>query len=121
MRPELLVEGQVAYHALARSADSLIGVEIDLFIFETPPQPFDKDVVAPASGPIHTDLNVVSLQEPRKLLAGELAALIRVEDRRGPYRVSASCTASMQKSVVNVLDSRHANTRRLAQFRIAQR
>jgi hypothetical protein len=35
--------------------------------------------------------------------------------------IISSCTASRQKSVVSVLDSRHANTRRLAQSMIAQR
>ena len=45
-------------------------------------------------------------QEPRELLAGELASLIGIEDGRGSYRVIASCTASRQKSVVSVLDNR---------------
>ncbi len=82
MRPELIIEGQIAAHPLVGVADSLVGVQIDLFIFETPPQPFDEDIVPPPPRPIHTDLNAVSLQESRKLLAGELAALIGVEDLR---------------------------------------
>ncbi len=80
MRPDLVIEGHVARHPLLGSADRLIGMEIHLFVFETPPQPFDEHVVAPAPGPIHTDLDSVRLQESRKLLAGELAALIRIED-----------------------------------------
>jgi hypothetical protein len=60
-------------------------------------------------------------QESRELLAGELAALVRVEDVRILVAASASWTASMQKSVVRVFDSRHATTRRLAQSRTAKR
>lgn len=63
-------------------ADEPIGMKIDLFIFEAPPQPFYEHIVPPTPGPIHTDRNVVSLQEPRKFLAGELTALIRAEDLR---------------------------------------
>ncbi len=57
-----------------------IGVEIDFFIFETSPQPFHEHVVAPTPDSIHADLNVMRFQEPRKLLARKLAALIRIED-----------------------------------------
>ncbi len=82
MRPDLIVNGQIACHTRARSADGLIGVEIDLFIFKTPPQPFDKDVVPPAARPIHTDLNLVVVQESGEFLARELTALIRIDDLR---------------------------------------
>ena len=80
MRPELIVEGHVARHPLLGVEDGLVGMEVDLFIFEAPPQPFDEDVVAPASRPIHTDLNSVLFQQPGECLARELAALIGVED-----------------------------------------
>jgi len=54
MRPDLIAESQVAGHAFPRSNDGLIGVEIDVFIFGTPPQPFDEDIVPPAPRPIPT-------------------------------------------------------------------
>lgn len=57
-------------------------MEISLFILETPPQPFDEDVVPPASRPIHTDLNPVVVQEPGEFLARELTTLISIEDLR---------------------------------------
>ena len=62
--------------------DGLVGGEIDLSYSEAPPQPFCEDIVPPAPSTIHTDLNPVSLQESRNLLAGELAALTHVEDLR---------------------------------------
>lgn len=61
-------------------ANGLVGVEIDLFVFEAPPQPLDEDIVSPASCPIPVDLNPVGSQEPGELLVGELTTLIRVED-----------------------------------------
>lgn len=51
----------------------------------------------------------------------KLTPLIGVEELGVPEQLMASCTASTQKSVVNVLESRHAHTRRLAQSRIAHR
>jgi hypothetical protein len=46
-------------------------MEIDLFIFETPPQPLDEDIVSPPPRPIHTDLNPVVFQAAGKFLARE--------------------------------------------------
>jgi hypothetical protein len=37
MRSLLVIEHQIAPHALLGVADGLIGMELDLFIFETPP------------------------------------------------------------------------------------
>jgi len=82
MRPELIIEGHGARDPLLSIVDGLVRIEMDLLIFETPPQPFDKDVVPPPPGPIHADLNPMSLQKPGEFLAGELTALIGVEDLR---------------------------------------
>lgn len=82
MRPDLIIEGQVARHALLGVVDGLVGMKIDLLILEAPPQPFNKDVVSPPSGPSHANLNPMSLQKPGEFLAGELTTLIRVEDLR---------------------------------------
>ncbi len=93
-------------------------MEINLFVVETSPQPFHKHIVPPPPGPIHAGLNPWVFENLSEFLAGELAALIRVEDL---WLTIASRTASTQKSVINVLDSRQANTRRLAQSRIVHR
>jgi hypothetical protein len=53
---------------------------------------------------------------------GELATLVAVLKISGaPYLVIASLRASIQKSVLMVLDSRHAMARRVARSRIATR
>ena len=76
----LVIECQVALQALVRGADGLVGVQIHLLVFDALPESFHEHVVAPAAFPVHADLNAVVFQEPRELLAGELAPLIGVED-----------------------------------------
>jgi|JI10StandDraft_1071094.scaffolds.fasta_scaffold32866_7 hypothetical protein len=61
MRPDLIIEGHVAGHPVLSVADRLIGMAIDFLIFETPPQPLDKDIVPPPPDSIHADLNSLSL------------------------------------------------------------
>ena len=82
MRPCLVVERQVPPHSLTGGADAVIGPQIHFLIFDAPPQPFHEYVIPPAAGAVHTDLDAMVFQESRELLAGELAALVRVEDVR---------------------------------------
>ena len=58
----------------------LICFQIYLLIFHCSPQPLDEQVVIVASFPIHTDFHSMLLQETDKRLAGELSALVGVED-----------------------------------------
>src|SRR4051794_22819957 len=62
--------------------DRLVRTEIDLFIFDRAPEPFDEHVVAPAPGTVHSDRDLPAAQHVQELGAGELAALIGVEDLR---------------------------------------
>jgi len=96
MRSGLIVEHQIALQALMRSADGVIRVQIDLLIFDALPESLDEHVISPAAFSVHADLNAVVGQEPRELLAGELAPLVGVEDLgaailhdRLPHRVEA--------------------------------
>jgi len=82
MRSSPIVERQIPFQPLLSRADGFKRMKIDLFRLETPPEPVDKDVGAPASSPIHTDLNPVVVQQSREFLARELAPLIGVEDLR---------------------------------------
>ena len=59
MRPDLIIKGHVAGYPDLGVVDRLIGMEIDLLIFETSPQPLDKDIVPPPPDSIHADLNVM--------------------------------------------------------------
>ena len=82
MRSVLVVERQVLPHSLTGGADAVIGPQIHLLVLHAPPQPFHEHVIPPAAGAVHTDLDAMVFQESRELLAGELAALVRVEDGR---------------------------------------
>src|SRR5271154_452035 len=60
----------------------LEGIEVDTFVFQRSPQPLDEDVVHPAATTIHRDPDVGILQGGGERKAGELRALIGVEDLR---------------------------------------
>src|SRR5439155_26882037 len=61
---------------------SRISVEVELFVFETAPQPLDKDVVHAAAFAVHADRDALPLQGTGKIVTGELAALVGIEDFR---------------------------------------
>src|SRR5205823_10911200 len=50
------------------------------FVLHGPPQALDEDVVVAAPASIHADLDPVIPQHLGKLVAGELRALISIED-----------------------------------------
>src|SRR5689334_16787287 len=54
--------------------------QVDPFVLHGPPQALDKDVVVAAPASIHADLDPVIPQHLGELLAGELRALIGIED-----------------------------------------
>src|SRR5665811_422533 len=83
MRSGLVIERQIPLQTLVRSPNGVVGVPRDLLVFEAFPESFYKHVIPPTPFSIHADLDAVVRQESRELLAGELAALIGVEDGRG--------------------------------------
>src|SRR5436190_18096136 len=52
----------------------------DLLVFEAAPQPLDEDVIHTAPLPVHADRDSVVLQSASEVVAGELAALVGIED-----------------------------------------
>ena len=76
VRPGLVIERQVALQSLVRGADGLVGVQIDLLVFDTLPQPLDTHLVAPTPFPVHADQDAVVFQQPRELQTGQLIPLI---------------------------------------------
>ena len=114
-----VVDHQIARQALSCSPNRLIGIH--LLVFDTFPESLTNTLSRQQPFPSMLILNPLVFQAPCELLAGELTPLVGVEDLRQPYCVIACRTASRQKSVVNVLESRQASTWRLAQPSTAQR
>jgi hypothetical protein len=59
-----------------------MGTQVDLFVFDRPPWPFNEHVVAPRAAAIHADPDRVPQQQAGERRTGELAALVGIEDRR---------------------------------------
>ena len=76
----LIVEAEPIADAGLGLGDCRISVEVDFLVFEAAPQPFDKDVVHAAALAVHADHDLMGLQNAGEVLAGELAALVGVED-----------------------------------------
>ena len=63
MRPSLVLELQTVRLPLLGCADGLIGVQLDLLIFHTPPQPFQEHLVPPAALGIPADGDDVAMRQ----------------------------------------------------------
>ena len=57
-------------------------MQIEAFVFDRAPEPFNEHIVYCSPSAVHADSNVVSEQDAGKLWAGELASLVAVEDFR---------------------------------------
>ena len=75
-------ERQRAVQPATRLRDATGGAQGDFLVCDRPPEPFDKDMVAPRALAIHADRNLGVLQGREKGDGGELAALIRVQNLR---------------------------------------
>lgn len=62
--------------------DRLAGFEIHLIVLDGSPEALDKDVVMPTALAVHADTNAIRLELSGKFAAGELAALVSIEDFR---------------------------------------
>src|SRR5450631_4165623 len=77
-----IVEVEVTADRCAGLADTVVGPQIHLLVFDAAPQPLDEDVVTPGAFAVHADGDLVFDQHASECSAGELAALIRIEDLR---------------------------------------
>src|SRR5215217_7396216 len=82
MRPAGVVEAEIAADRGTGLGDRVVSSEVDLLVLDRSPQPLDEDVVAPSALAVHADGDLVPGQHTGEGLAGELAALIGVEDLR---------------------------------------
>ena len=110
-----IIKVQVAAYRSAGVADAFVGPQIHLLVFNAAPKPLDEHIVPPSAPAVHADGDLVFDQHASERRAGELAALIRVEDRRLAMAGRASSSASTQNAASIVIDTRHDSTRRLNQ------
>src|SRR6202035_552153 len=103
-----IIKVQVAADRSAGVADAFVGSQIHLLVFNAAPKPLDEHVVPPSALAVHADGDAVFDQHASECRAGELAALIRVEDLR---------LAVVSESVLERLDTE----RRLHRDRYAPR
>src|SRR5207248_9210794 len=59
-----------------------VGIEVDFLVFEAAPQPLDEDIVHAPAIAVHADGDPMSLEGGGEIVAGELAALVGIEDLR---------------------------------------
>ena len=86
MRATAVVEGQIAADPGTGFRDAGIGPQVDLLVFDGPPEALDEDIVAPGPLAIHTDLDLAGGEHLDEVDGRELAALdalLRVKWRSG--------------------------------------
>ena len=116
-----VVERQITTKTATRLRDASVGPEIDFLVFDRPPEPFDKDIVAPRALAVHANRDLGVLQGREKGDGGELAALIRVHDFRPPMPSQGFAQRLHARRRLQRIESRHASTLRLNQSTTATR
>jgi hypothetical protein len=82
MRTPVVIERHPGADASPRLAAVGVGFQMDLFIFDRAPQPFDENVVHETSAPVHRNRDASGFKLAGERGAGELRALIGVEYSR---------------------------------------
>ena len=78
----VVVEAEPGANTSLGLGNRRIGIEVHLLVFEASPQSLHEDVVHTAALAVHADRDLVVLQGAGEVLAGELAALVSIEDLR---------------------------------------
>src|SRR5271157_1540365 len=80
MRALTIEKVEIPAQRRARLGDGVVGLEVDLLVLHRSPEPLDEHVVAPSALAVHADGDPVLLEDAGERLAGELAALVAVEN-----------------------------------------
>lgn len=80
MRTAIVIEAEIAANPGTGFRDAGVGPQVDLLVFDGPPEALDEDIVAPGPLAIHADLDFAGGQHFYEVGRCELAALIGVED-----------------------------------------
>jgi hypothetical protein len=122
MRTLFIVKGDPRSDAALGIATVDIALEVNILVFQRPPEPLDEDVVHP-----QRPRPSMEMATPAAARAPVKAAEVNCEPRSVlkisglPNFASASSSAARQKETSIVFDSRHASTTLDAQSMIATR
>ena len=82
MQPLVTVKVKVIGQARFQFAWRSVTSQINVLVLHRSPKPFDEHVVQRSTTTVHADLNTLLFKLAGELAARELAALVRVENRR---------------------------------------
>jgi len=80
MRTLGVVEHKILAQSNYQFAHRGIAVEVDILVLDVAPQTFYKNVVKGPAPSVHADFDLLALEYPCEAGAGELCALVAVED-----------------------------------------
>jgi hypothetical protein len=89
MRALAIIKAKIAAERNTCVVDAIISPQIDLFLLGRAPQTLHKNVAAPRSVSIYANLDGIPQQQAGEIHAGELAALVGVENLRPAMQVNA--------------------------------
>ena len=75
----LIVEHQPIADVLLGLSDTVVGLEVNLLVFQAAPVALNKNIIHPTALAVHADFDAVILQRAREIFTGKLTALITVE------------------------------------------
>ena len=82
MKALTVVEPEVFSQAIGGLEHVLVIVQVFLFVYAAAPEPLDEDVIHRSTAPIHTDGDFMLYENSGERIAGELRALVRIENLR---------------------------------------
>jgi hypothetical protein len=77
--PLLIIEHQPIVDTLLGLSDTIVGLEINLFVFQSSPEALNKDIIQPSALAVHADFDAVIFQYIGKIFTGKLSALVAIE------------------------------------------
>ena len=122
MRAAGVVELEVAGEPLLCLEHTVVGVQVDVLVFNALPQPFDEHVIHPSALAVHAELDTMIFEHSpvnASLVNWLPWSVLKISG--GPYFAIASSSASTQESGVILVDTRCARTLRVAQSMMATR
>ena len=79
MPPLLIIEHQLIVDTLLGLGDTIVGLKINLFVFQAAPKALNKNIIHPSALAVHTDFDAVIFQYIGEMSTGKLTALVAVE------------------------------------------